>query len=78
MNDMKKIIKNKICKTIGEVDYKNIMELYEKIPIDQSRAKEYFELIEKYVKSNFSPNKKEIFEKYFHSLITIDCHLNTY
>ena len=78
MNDMKKVIKKEIYKSIGEVDYKNIMELYEKIRIDQSRAKEYFELIEKYVKSNFNPNKKEIFEKYFHSLITIDCHLNTY
>ena len=78
MRKEKKVIKDIILKIIGEKDYKYIMELYEKAftKSDQEKIHEYFELIDKYVKSNFNNEKQEKFDKYFYSLISIDCYLN--
>ena len=78
MRKEKKIIKDEIFKIIGEKDYKYIMELYEQAftKKDQDKIHEYFELIDKYVKTNFNSEKQEKFDNYFYSLISIDCYLN--
>ena len=78
MKNDKKIIKDEILKIIGEKDYKYIMELYEKTfsNIEQNEIHDYFELIDKYVKNSFDNEKKEKFDSFFKSLITIDCYLN--
>ena len=73
-----KIIKDKILQLIGEKDYKYIMDLYEKAfnKNEQDKIQEYFELIDKYVNENFNSEKHQKFDKYFYSLMSIDCFLN--
>jgi len=80
MKKMRTIIKNDMLKLIGDKDYKYIMDLYEKTYInkDQNKIREYFESIEKYVKSNFNSQIKEKIDDYMNELISIDCVLNIY
>ena len=79
MKSDKEIIKDEILKLIEEKDYNYIMELYEKAfnNTEQNKIHEYFELINKYVKSRFDNEKQEKFDQYFYSLMSIDCYLNT-
>ena len=80
MKKMRTMIKNEMLKLIGDKDYKYIMDLYEKTYInkDQNKIREYFESIEKYVKSNFNSQIKEKIDDYMNELISIDCVLNIY
>ena len=78
MKHKKNIIKEEILKLIGENDNKYIMELYEKAfnKSDQNEIHDYFETIDKFVKSSFDKEKKEKFDNFFKNLIELDCYLN--
>ena len=79
MKNDKEVIKDEILKLIGEREYNYIMELYEKAfnNNEQNKIHEYFELINKFVKSKFDNEMQEKFDHYFYSLMSIDCYLNT-